>query len=109
MKFVAKMGHDLDMGTFRFVPSTGDLANTTAELKIGLGDTTKCALSSAQIDPRAVMHWDPSTGDLSIDLLGALIDEIGVGVWTYEMALRTATGRRRHLRDGILQILPALP
>lgn len=109
MKFVAQTGHALDMGTFTFEPSVGNLLGTSCELRIGRNGVARATLSSANPPPNSVMHWEPSTGDLSIDLSEDLIDEIGPGIWSCEFALLTASGRRRYLRRDILQIVPELP
>lgn len=108
--FIAHTGHDLDMGALTFVASVGDLLNTFVTLRIGRLPSTCAALRSTAPPEGTIMVWNPGTGTLVLDLGRDIINEIGVGIWTYEITItRSTSGRRLWGTRGTLQIEASLP
>jgi hypothetical protein len=90
--------------------STGNLVGTTATVRFGRSQTLRVKLESTAPPVGTIVSWNPSTGELAVDLSEALIDEIGPGIWWYEVTVtRTSSGRRMFGSSGTLQVLESLP
>src|SRR5687767_6753271 len=94
--FEVPQGHALDMGVFTTEPTSGSLADSTAELKVGPGDETALVTLTSGVAPAApsVFAWDANARTLAIKLSAVTLAPLPRGRHAYQLTIITSTGLR---------------